>query len=161
MSATAAARPKADLTYLFAQANHVLTTEVSAALAEVGISQRTYCVLSKAMSEDLTQGQLAERVLLDKTTMVVTLDDLERLGYAERRMSSTDRRARIVAVTKKGRQVLAAADKIVAEIYDDVLAALPRADRDAVVDGLTRLVEGRLSTPTPCQHAPRRKRTPQ
>lgn len=159
MSATAPTKPTVDLSYLFAQASHVLTAELAAALAEHGISQRTYCVLSKAMSAELTQGQLAEQTLLDKTTMVVTLDELEKLGYAERRMSSTDRRARIVSVTKAGRRVVAKADKIVGEIYDDVLGALPRAERDAMVDGLTRLVEGRLSTATPCQQAPRRKRT--
>jgi hypothetical protein len=75
MSATAPAKPSTDLLFLFAQASHVLTIELTAALAELGISQRTYCVLSKAMSGELTQGQLAEACLLDKTTMVVTLDE--------------------------------------------------------------------------------------
>jgi MarR family transcriptional regulator, transcriptional regulator for hemolysin len=160
MSATAPTKPSTDLLYLFAQASHVLTTELTAVLAELGISQRTYCVLSKAMSGELTQGQLAELTLLDKTTMVVTLDELERLGYAERQRSSTDRRARIVVVTKAGRKVVAAADKVVAGVYDDVLAALPDRERAALVESLTRLVEGRLSTPKPCQDPPRRRRTP-
>jgi MarR family transcriptional regulator for hemolysin len=159
MSTTAPAKPSTDLLFLFAQASHVLTIEMTAALAELGISQRIYCVLSKAMSGELTQGQLAEACLLDKTTMVVTLDELEKLGYAERQTSSTDRRARIVAVTKEGRRVVAAADKIVRGIYDDVLAALPASERESVVAGLTHLVEGRLSTPTSCEHPPRRKRT--
>lgn len=160
MPATAPAKPTTDLLYLFAQASHVLTSELTAALAELGISQRTYCVLSKAMSGEWTQGQLAEACLLDKTTMVVTLDELEKDGYAERQTSSTDRRARIVAVTKEGRRVVAAADKIVNGIYADVLEALPAAERESVVASLTRLVEGRLSTPAPCEHLPRRKRTP-
>jgi MarR family transcriptional regulator for hemolysin len=160
MSTTAPAKPSTDLLFLFAQASHVLTSELTAALAELGITQRTYCVLSKATSEELTQGQLAEHCLLDKTTMVVTLDELEKLGYAERRMSSTDRRARIVAVTREGRRVVTAANKIVSGIYDDVLAALPASQRETVVAGLTHLVEGRLSTATPCENLPRRRRTP-
>jgi MarR family transcriptional regulator, transcriptional regulator for hemolysin len=162
MSATAPAptKPSTDLLYLFAQASYVLTSELTAVLAEIGISQRTYCVLSKAMTGELTQGQLAELSLLDKTTMVVTLDELEQLGYAERHPSSTDRRARIVTVTKAGRKVVAAADKVVAGVYEDVLGALPAGERDAWVDALTELVEGRLSTPTPCRQPPRRRRTP-
>ncbi|MEK8105286.1 MarR family winged helix-turn-helix transcriptional regulator [Micromonospora sp. M12] len=41
---------------------------------------------------------------MDKTTMVVTLDQLERAGLAERRPVPTDRRARLVAVTPAGRR---------------------------------------------------------
>ena len=41
---------------------------------------------------------------LDKTTMVVTVDELERAGLAERQASSTDRRARIIKVTPAGRR---------------------------------------------------------
>jgi MarR family transcriptional regulator, transcriptional regulator for hemolysin len=160
MSVDAPAKPSTDLLFMFAQASHVLTTELTAALAEIGISQRTYCVLSKAMSGELTQGHLAELSLLDKTTMVVTLDELEKLGYAERRQSSTDRRARIVVVTKAGRKVVAAAEKVVAGVYDDVLASLPSGERTALVEALTHLVEGRLSTPKRCDHPPRRRRTP-
>jgi MarR family transcriptional regulator, transcriptional regulator for hemolysin len=160
MSAAVATKPSTDLCYLFAQASHVLTSELTAGLAELGISQRTYCVLSKAMSGELTQGQLADLALLDKTTMVVTLDELEELGYAERQPSSTDRRARIVSVTKTGRKVVAEADKVVAAIYDDVLAALPAGEGAALLDSLARLVDDRLSTPMPCKNPPWRKRTP-
>ncbi len=49
------------------------------------------------MESEQTQIRLAERCALDKTTMVVTGDELERSGLAERRPSPTDRRARIIA----------------------------------------------------------------
>lgn len=147
-----------DLMYLLAQANHVLTAKVAAALAGIGISQRTYCVLSKAMTAEFTQIRLAELVLLDKTTMVVTLDELEKAGLAERRPSSTDRRARIVAVTEAGRRKVAEADEIVNRLLDDVLSALPVRERQALVDGLYRLVTGPLAEPPHCQETPRRPR---
>jgi MarR family transcriptional regulator, transcriptional regulator for hemolysin len=116
-------------------------------------------VLSKALAGEFTQSQVAEQCALDKTTMVVTLDALERAGLAERRPSSTDRRARIIGVTKEGERVATAADAIVALTYSDVLAALPERQRDAFVDSLNRLVNGRLSTPPECAKPPRR-RTP-
>ena len=48
-------------------------------------------MLTHALEGDQTQIRLAERCAMDKTTMVVTVDELERLGLAERRPSPTDR----------------------------------------------------------------------
>ena len=157
MATTRALRPEADLAFLLAQASHALATELTARLAEVGITPRSYCVLSKAMDGELTQSQVGELCALDKTTMVVTLDALERDGLAERRPSRTDRRAHIIAVTKAGERVVVAGDAIVALTYSDVLAALPESQREPFLDCLTRLVEGRLSAAAACDKPPRRR----
>ena len=148
-----------DLGFLLAQASHVLNTELTAGLAELGISPRAYCVLSRAMAGGFTQIQLAEQAGLDKTTMVVTLDELERAGLAERRPSSSDRRAHIIAVTEDGQQVLARGQEIVARIQNDVLIALPEDERQTFVNALTHLAMGRLSTPVPCERPVRRPRS--
>ena len=152
-----AAEVTRDLMFLLSQASHVLLTELTAGLEELGISQRDYCVLSKAMVGDLSQIRLAELCGLDKTTMVVTMDDLEKAGLAQRRPSSSDRRARIIAVTEAGEQRVADAHKVVDQIYADVLDALPSGEREAFLNGLVRLVNGRLSTPVPCDRIVRRR----
>jgi MarR family transcriptional regulator for hemolysin len=157
MARKGAAKPATDLMFLLAQASHALMTEMTARLAELGISPRAHCVLSHALSGELTQGQVAELCALDKTTMVVTLDALERAGLAQRKLSSSDRRARIIAVTEQGRQVASAAEGIVALTYAEVLATLPDGQRDAFVDGLERLVHGRLASPPACEKPPRRR----
>ncbi|WP_131768170.1 MarR family winged helix-turn-helix transcriptional regulator [Candidatus Protofrankia californiensis] len=159
MAISTRAASVADLAFLLSQASHALTTELTAGLAALGISPRGHFVLSRAMSCDLTQSQVAELCALDKTTMVVTIDELEKAGFVQRRPSSTDRRARIVWVTEEGKRTVAQAHEIVARIYDDVLAALPARERDAFIDGLVRLVQGRLSTPVHCER-PVRRRTP-
>lgn len=146
-----------DLLLLMSQASHALATELTAALAGLGISPRAHCVLSKATTGELTQKQLAELCNLDKTTMVVTIDELERAGLAERVAQASDRRARIITVTEAGRRVVAEAQQVVDQVYGDVLAALPAGERDAFVDGLTRLAGGRLSTPVPCDPQVRRR----
>src|SRR5207302_1863639 len=87
-----------DLCWLLARASHALMTESTAALEAAGISPREHAVLATAMTEAHTQIELARLVGLDKTTMVVTVDALEAAGLAERRPSSNDRRARVVAV---------------------------------------------------------------
>ena len=146
-----------DLAFLLAHATHVLQTELTAELAGVGITPRGNCVLAAALTGEKTQIQLADMCQLDKTTMVVTVDELERAGLAERVPSSSDRRARIIRVTRAGKRLVAKGEKVVSEIQEDVLATLPAAERRTLLDALENLVEGRLSTPEPCSRAPRRR----
>jgi len=146
-----------DLGFLLAHASHVLSTELTAELASLGITPRGNCVLAAALTGEKTQIQLADMCQLDKTTMVVTVDELEKAGLVERQTSATDRRARIIVVTDLGRKVHTSAQDVVARVYEDVLSALPVGERKAFMSGLTRLVESRLSTPVACQRAPRRR----
>ncbi len=53
-------------------------TEFTASLEDVGISPRQHAVLTTAMTSELTQTEIARVVGLDKTTMVVTVDELRR-----------------------------------------------------------------------------------
>lgn len=151
--------PQTDLMFLLSWASHALATEQTAGLAELGVTPRAYCVLYKAGSADLTQGQLTEMCGIDKTTMVATVDELERAGLAERRRSGTDRRAFIIGVTPAGQQMIARASEIVTRIQTEVLSALPPEQRVALVKGLATLVEGRLSVLPDCERPPRRPRT--
>ncbi len=157
MATTTPPRVAPDLSFLLSQASHVLATELTARLADLGISPRAQCVLSRAMGGELTQIRLAELSGLDKTTMVVTIDELENAGYAERRASEADRRARIIAVTEAGVEIVAKAQKVIEEVYEDVLSALPERQREAFVDGLELLAHGRLSTPVQCSRTVRRR----
>ena len=148
---------KADLCWLLSRASYILTTELTAAFEGLGLSPRAHCVLATAMTGDLSQTEIAQRVGLDKTTMVVTLDELEAAGLAERRPSSEDRRARIIAVTTAGQRKVREAEEIADRIRADVLSALPEDDREVFLAALTRLVSGRLSAPAECARAPRRR----
>ena len=132
----------ANLGWLLGQASHALKTELTAALEDLGVSPRGHHVLATARQGSYTQTELAQIVGLDKTTMVVTLDELERLGLAERRPSATDRRARIVAVTPAGEAKVREAEAIAERIHADVLAALPERERQALLDGLARIAAG-------------------
>ena len=99
----AAPAPLCDnLCWLLSRASWTLTTELTAALEDLGVSPRAHAVLAAAATGEHSQTQLARIVGLDKTTMVVTLDELEAAGLAERRPSPTDRRARVIAVTPAG-----------------------------------------------------------
>ncbi|SFR29254.1 DNA-binding transcriptional regulator, MarR family [Lentzea waywayandensis] len=146
-----------DLMMLLHRTSHALETELTARLAEIGLTPRARCVLSVALDAGLTQTEIADVVDIDKTTMVVTMDALESAGYAERKPSPTDRRARVVVVTDSGREIVAKADDVYAEVVGSVLGSLPGDEREGLVKGLTRLVEGRLSTVVPCEKPPRKR----
>ncbi|HUA44100.1 MAG TPA: MarR family transcriptional regulator [Solirubrobacteraceae bacterium] len=147
-----------DLCWLLSRASHNLTTELTAALEDLGISPRAHAVLTTALTGEHTQTEIARLVGLDKTTMVVTVDELEAAGLAERRSSSTDRRARVIVVTAAGRQSVEAADKVLDRVRDDVLSALEPDEREIFLTALSRLACGRLSEPVRCAHPVRRPR---
>ncbi len=128
-----------DLCWLFARANQLQRAEFDTALTTTGLTPRKHQVLATALGAEHTQTQLARIVGLDKTTMMVTLDELERDGLAERRALPSDRRARIVAVTADGRKVLRRADKAFAEANERVLSRLPDAERAIFLQALERL----------------------
>jgi MarR family transcriptional regulator for hemolysin len=148
-----------NLAWLLYKAHWALASELTAALAPLGVSARGYHVLRAALDGERTQGELAELVGLDKTTMVVTVDELERAGLAERRPSPRDRRARIVGVTPAGEQKVAEADEVKERVQADVLGELPARDRTALIDALSKLVEGRLAERVECS-PPLRRRAP-
>jgi len=148
-----------NLGWMLDHASHAFGSEVAAALAPLGVGQRGFCVLSAAVDAEYTQTQLAGIIGLDKTTMVVTVDELERLGLAERVASPTDRRARVIRVTPTGRDRLAEGQEIIQRVQSEVLDALPEADRDTFLRCLTQLVSGRLAQPAEC-HPPLRRREP-
>ena len=147
----------ADLCWLLSRASHALNTEMTAALEELGISPRAHAVLTTAMTGQHTQSEIARIVGLDKTTMVVTIDELDSSGLAERRPSDRDRRARVIAVTEAGRRRVKQADKILDRVREDVLGELPAEDRDSFLRALATLAGGRLAEPVTCAHPVRRR----
>jgi DNA-binding MarR family transcriptional regulator len=146
MSSRAPERTVRDVTGLLNQAGHALSNRLAAALAEVDLTPRMQCVLVHALERERTQIQLAALADLDKTTMVSTVDDLESRGLAERRPSATDRRARIIAVTEKGRLAAEEGQRIVDQVHGDVLRAFAAADRAVFVEVLGEIADASAKT---------------
>lgn len=117
--------------------------ELIAAQRLEGTSLRAVSVLMCANESEKTQGEIADLACLDKSTMVHTVDALEKDGLATRRPSQKDRRARVVGVTDEGRQLVASTETVLGELYDEVLGRLPQADREPFLRSLAALVESR------------------
>ncbi|NUP28728.1 MAG: winged helix-turn-helix transcriptional regulator [Nocardia sp.] len=158
MTSMTSVRAEPDLSFLLDRTSHVLRTRMAAALAEIGLTARMHCVLVHALEEERTQAQLAAIGDMDKTTMVVTVDALEKAGLAVRRASTTDRRARIIAVTDAGREAAERSRRIVDGVHNAALESLPVTEREILVRALRTLAEGHLAEAVEAPSAVRRAR---
>ena len=86
------------------------TDRFERALAPQKIRSKHASVLALIDAEGpMSQRALCRRLRIDKSPMVGLVDDLERLGLAERRRSDADRRVQDIHLTDRGR---AAVDRI-------------------------------------------------
>jgi DNA-binding MarR family transcriptional regulator len=146
-----------NLNWLLTQAHYALARELAVALEPLGLTPRGHAVLGAAMTGAHTQKQLADIVGLDKTTMVATLDELERGGLARRVPSEADRRAHVVQVTPEGRRKVTAAGKVAKRVDAHVLGALGEETGGEFVATLGRLVRDCLAEPAACKGIRRRE----
>jgi DNA-binding MarR family transcriptional regulator len=71
-----------------------------------------------------TQQELVTRSLIDASSMVAVIDELEAMGLAERRRHPDDRRKHAVYLTPQGRRTLERARKVAVEMAQVVFAPL-------------------------------------
>jgi DNA-binding MarR family transcriptional regulator len=142
-SSDSAPAMSARLGYLFKHAGRLMSELNDAALAPLGIDARELGVLIVIDGfEPASQQQVAERIGVDRTTMVVMLDTLEVKGLLSRHPDADDRRRNVVVLTQSGQEVLrrgtAASDAAEAEL----LTPLSGDDGERLRDLLVRLLAG-------------------
>jgi DNA-binding MarR family transcriptional regulator len=104
-------RPGPELTsrlgYLLKHAQQLMAERSAKALSPYGIDGRELAVLAVlASAEPTSQQQAAQRLSIDRTTMVAMLDVLQDKGLVDRHPDAHDRRRNVVALTETGRDVL-------------------------------------------------------
>jgi DNA-binding MarR family transcriptional regulator len=118
------------------------TDRFERAVATHGIRSRHASVLVVIDAEGpMSQRALGRRLRIDKSPMVGVLDDLERLGMAERRRSDSDRRIQAIHLTEKGRRVLGDVTAIADAENARTFAVLDDAERDLLQALLLRVAE--------------------
>jgi DNA-binding MarR family transcriptional regulator len=102
--------------------------EVSEAL---GMSFGRSRAVRRLARRPMSMGELAAALDIDKPNATVVVDDLEAQGIVTRRPHPKDRRAKVVEVTPKGRELAEKADAILATPPPG-LSALPQEDLQAL-----------------------------
>jgi DNA-binding MarR family transcriptional regulator len=116
--------------------SHARFTE---ALESLGLTTALFALLNVlAAHEGANQQEIGALMGIDPSTMVSLVDQLETAGLAKRRPRPTDRRAREVGITPKGRRVLEQARELAMQSEDDVLRGLSGAERRQLLALLRR-----------------------
>jgi DNA-binding MarR family transcriptional regulator len=127
------------------RASHVRAADV---LATVGLTPALFALLNVVGArEGAIQQELGSALGVDRSTMVSLIDQLESAGLAKRRPSPTDRRAREIAITPKGRRLLERARRMISETEDEVLAGLDPGERGELLSLLRRALESAPAQP--------------
>ena len=91
------------------------------------VRPRHGAVLAYLDENGIRQGDLAQLTRRNKQTIAAILDELESLGYLYRAADPTDRRAKLIMPTERGRQLMLVSDQIVADIEERHAGDLGRA----------------------------------
>jgi DNA-binding MarR family transcriptional regulator len=112
----------------------------NAFLQESGLRLRHYAVLRfLSTAEGTLQRELSARLGYDPSAIVGLVDDLEKLGFAERRPSPDDRRSRLVALTGDGRAFLRDTDEAGRRVTNELLDPLDATERESLHALLQRI----------------------
>jgi DNA-binding MarR family transcriptional regulator len=148
--ATLGPGPDSELTWLLHRAAQRMHTVVGAEAERHGLTLRDHIVLSALhKTQELTQIELGQALGMDKTTLAVEIERLEKAGLVTRRVDERDRRARIPAITPEG-DVLRATIAQGAESAEAAAVETLAADE---VDALRRalyLIIGTADDPGSC-----------
>jgi DNA-binding MarR family transcriptional regulator len=110
------------------------------ALAPIGLHVRQYGLLLVLATEGpLSQGELAEWVRTDRTTMVALVDDLEERGYVRRERNPLDRRAYLLQLTPEGRRALTRGRTLMRRAEGRLLRSLNEREREQLVELLGKV----------------------
>ena len=127
------------------RASHVRVADV---LGSVGLTPALFALLNViGAREGAIQQELGSALGIDRSTMVTLIDQLESAGLANRRASATDRRAREIAITPRGRRLLQRSRRMISETEDEVLAGLTAEERSELVSLLRRALESAPAQP--------------
>jgi DNA-binding MarR family transcriptional regulator len=88
-------------------------------------------------------GEIAENLGVTSQAVSKAVRELESLGYVDRRADPLDGRVRRVALTERGRAVLAAGRAIRAAINDELASALGRERLEAAAETLREALAAR------------------
>ena len=128
--------------YLLAFIAEHTTERFERALARQKIRTKHASVLFLIDAEGpMSQRALCRRLRIDKSPMVGLVDDLERLGLAERRRSDADRRVQDIHLTDRGRSTVVRIIELAEEENERTFGVLDDDQREQLHGLLLQVAE--------------------
>jgi len=114
-------------------------------LAERSIANTGLCLTDFAALEallhkgPLTISEIQEKVRLASGSMTAAVDRLEKLGLVVRKSSPSDRRARVVELTAKGKRLAASSFERHAKDLEELMSPLSEKEKEQIYGPLKKL----------------------
>ncbi|MHA7969283.1 MarR family winged helix-turn-helix transcriptional regulator [Rhizobium terricola] len=129
-------------TYLAGQLAKEFARALQTRAAKLGFSAGQFPILLELWNEEgLTQKQLLERVDVEQATMANTLARMERDGLIERRPHPSDRRAQLVFLTIKARNLKDEALSAASEADQALFAGFRRFEKELMLEYMRWAIE--------------------
>lgn len=126
--------------FLASQVGSAISRRFGESLASLSLEPRHFALM-RAIDDvpETTQQAVADRLHIPASSMVALLDQLEGRALLERRPYPGDRRARIVALTTRGKEVLAEAQRVAIATEQALCAGLQPDERAELISLLQRV----------------------
>lgn len=111
-------------------------------LKPTGLRIVTFSALAIVVENpDISQTQLAQALQIERSGVVVIVDELENAELISRNRVEGDRRSYALRATLKGRNLWSQTEKLVYRHEDDILSGLSRPERETLKALLGRIIE--------------------
>ena len=112
----------------------------------IGLTRAQWRVLAHlSRNEGVKQAGLAEILEIKPITLARLLDRLDAHGWVERRSDPTDKRARRLFLTRKGRSILRELRVVALSVRAEARSGLTDVEQDLLIDQLRAVKENLLS----------------
>lgn len=135
------------LPYLLSDSSRLLRRAFDARVRALGMtSPQARLLLVLHVTEGENQGYYAERLEVEPISLTRMIDRMEEAELIERRRDPADRRAWLLFLTERSRQVIDQVSACLAELEDEMLNGLDEAQRNALAQMLETIRENFSTT---------------
>jgi MarR family transcriptional regulator, 2-MHQ and catechol-resistance regulon repressor len=125
---------------VIAKSYRALSLVAEQCIANTGLCLTDFAALEALLHKGpLTISQIQEKVMLASGSMTAAVDRLEKLGLVVRKSSPSDRRARVVELTAKGRRLTVSSFQRHAKDLEALMSALSNEEKKQIHGSLKKL----------------------
>ena len=125
---------------VIAKSHRVLSLVAEQSIANTGLCLTDFAALEALLHKGpLTITQIQEKVRLASGSMTAAVDRLEKLGLVVRKSSPSDRRARVLELTPKGKQMGASSFEKHAKDLEALMSATSEKEMEQLYGSLKKL----------------------
>jgi MarR family transcriptional regulator, 2-MHQ and catechol-resistance regulon repressor len=125
---------------VLARCHRALAVSVERSIADLALCSSDFMVLEALLHKGpLTISAIQAKVLLASGSMTAAVDRVESMGLVVRKTTATDRRARLLELTSKGRRLIKRAFAEHARHLENAMSVLDDDEKQHLYAGLKKL----------------------